>query len=117
MGDAVQPVVKRLRVSNAFRLADQDEEGGLKRVFGVVVIAQETAAYAPDHRAVPPHEGRKSRPVSAADVVPQQLRIGRPSPIVERHRATEELQNLAHLAGWHLIPFLGSRYWPSTLLL
>ena len=55
------------------RLADEDEEGGLEGVLGVVVVAKDAAAHAPDHRAVPPHEGRKSRLVTAAEVVLQQL--------------------------------------------
>ena len=89
--------------SDRRRLADEDEEGGLEGVLGVVVVAEDTAAHAPDHRAVPPHQGCKSRLVTAAEVVLQQLPIGQPRPIPQKHRPAKVLDDLAHLAGRHVV--------------
>src|SRR5262245_40464954 len=53
---------------------------------------------APHHRAVPTHKGRKSRLVLAADVVRQQLLIGQPSPVLQKHRPAKVLDDPVHLA-------------------
>ena len=44
----------------------------------VMVVAKDPAAHAPHHRSMPPHQGCKSRLVTAAKVVRQQLSIGPP---------------------------------------
>ena len=53
-GHAVQPVGDRL-FRHIRRLADEDEEGGLKRILGVMVM-EKAATDAPHHRGVPPHQ-------------------------------------------------------------
>src|SRR5262249_33501957 len=95
--------------------ADEDEEGRLKSILGVVVVAQNAATDAPDHRAMPPHQGRKSRLIATADVVLQQLPIGQSRPIPQHH-ATKVLEDLARLAGRHVLSFVG-RWSPAILLL
>ena len=57
-----QDIYQRIR-----RLLNEDEEGRLKSVLGVLVAAEQTTAHAPDHRAVPPHQGDKRRMVLVAD--------------------------------------------------
>jgi hypothetical protein len=54
MSHPVKPISQHLPWIDGSRLASKDEEGGLKSVFGVVMI-QQTAASAPDHRCVPLH--------------------------------------------------------------
>jgi hypothetical protein len=75
LGHAVEPVGDHLPRYDRGRLADEDEEGGLEGVLGVVVIAQDTAAHTPDHRAMPTHQGCQSRLVTTAEVVLQQLPV------------------------------------------
>ena len=77
------------------RLADEDEEGGLEGVLGVVVVAEDAAADAPDHRAVPPHQGFQGRWLSAADEALQQLPIGQVRPF-RQQGAAKVLDDLAH---------------------
>jgi hypothetical protein len=50
---AKQPVRKQLRGSDRGRLADEDEERGLKGVLGVVMAGKGPATDAPDHRPMP----------------------------------------------------------------
>ena len=69
----------------------------MKRIFGVVVVAEDAAADAPHHRAMPPHKGGKSRRVTTAGVVLQQLLIGPSSPIPQKHRPAKVLDNPAQL--------------------
>ena len=53
---AVQPVRHHLSLPDRHGLPDQDEEGCLEGVLGVVMMTQNAATDAPDHRAVPLHE-------------------------------------------------------------
>src|SRR5262249_45751598 len=97
-------------------LADEDEEGGLEGVFGIVVVAEDTAAHAPHHRSMPMHQGCKSRLVTAADVVRQQFLIGQPPTVSQKHPPSKVLEYPPHLAGRHVLSFVGRRS-PSILLL
>jgi hypothetical protein len=77
----------------------------LKRILGVVVVAEDTATDAPHRRSMPPHKGRKSRFVTTADVVLQQLPIGRPCSIPQKHRPAKVLDNPAQFCGRHVPSF------------
>src|SRR5262249_28415632 len=57
-------------------LPDQDEEGGLEGVIGVVGVVQDTAADALDHAAVPLDEGGEGGFVAVAGEASQQLAVG-----------------------------------------
>jgi len=59
VGDAVQPAAQRLLFANGCGRACQDEERGLQRVLGIVLMAQHTAADREDHLAVPLDHGSK----------------------------------------------------------
>ena len=82
VGHAVEPVGDHLPRHDGSRLADEDEEGGLEGVLGVVVAVEDPAADAPDHRAVPLHQGGERRFLAAAEVALQQLPIGQARPLV-----------------------------------
>src|SRR5262249_42342100 len=85
------------------RLADEDQEGGLEGVLGVVVIAEDPAAHGPDHRAMPAHQGGQRRLVPAAEVVLQQLPIGQARPTPQKHGPAQVLEDLARLACRHVV--------------
>src|SRR5262249_55961710 len=75
--DPEQPVPHRLPSRDGCCLADEDDEGGLEGILGVVV-AQMAAADAPHHRAVPVDEGGKGRVVAPIDVTTEQLAVAKP---------------------------------------
>jgi hypothetical protein len=102
VGDAVEPVGDHLFGYDGSGLADEDEEGGLEGIFGIMVIDEDATAHAPDHRAVPPHQGRKRGLLSAAEVGLQQLPVGQSGPIPPQHGPAKILQGLAHPAGLHV---------------
>jgi len=85
VGDPVQPVPHRLPAGDGRRLADEDDEGGLEGVLGVVV-AQLAAADAPHHRGVPVDEGGQGGLVAPIDVTTEQLAVAKPHA-VSHHRA------------------------------
>ena len=62
-------------------LADEDEERRLEGILGVVMIGQQAAADAQDHRAMPRHQRRESRLLSAVEVTLQELAIGQSRPV------------------------------------
>src|SRR5262245_15088392 len=103
VGHTVKPVGDHLPRYDRCRLPDEDEEGGLEGVFGVVVIAEDTATHAPDHRTMPMYEGCKSRFFVPADVVLQQLPIGQPRPIAQQHRPAKVRDDLADLVDRHVV--------------
>jgi hypothetical protein len=51
---------------------------------------------------MPPHEGRQSRPIMAADEVFQQLPIGQTRSVSEKDRPAKVLDDSADSAGRHL---------------
>ena len=68
----------------------------------LVVVAEDTAADAPNHRAMPPHEDCQSRLITAADEVFQQLTIGQTRSLLEKDRPAQVLDDPAYSAGRHL---------------
>ena len=72
-----------------------------------MVVAENTAAHAPHHWAMPSHKGRKSRLVAAANVVRKQLPIGQARTIPQKDHPAKVLDDLAHLIGRHLLSFVG----------
>ena len=61
MGDAVQPTRDRAALANGACLADQDQEGRLKRVVNILGIAQNASAHAENEWAMPLQERGESR--------------------------------------------------------
>ena len=52
MGDAMEPASERIAISHGLRPPREDQERGLKRVFGKVRVVEQPPADAQDHRAV-----------------------------------------------------------------
>ena len=84
----MQPAPDRLLPAHGGGPADEDEERGLEGVLGVVLVAQDRAADAEDHRPVPLDQGREGRPgrlvpvpvpVRTAGEPAQQLAVGQPA--------------------------------------
>jgi hypothetical protein len=103
---AIEPVGQQLPGSNRRCLTDEDKEGGLEGVLGIVVVPENTAAHPPDHRPMPLHKGCESRLVTAADVVLQQLAIGQARTVPQD--AAEVLHDPVHRAGCHVPSFAGA---------
>ena len=85
---AVEPVAEHLPWHDRSRLAGEDEEGRLEGVLGVVVVPEDPAADAPDHRAVamddrledgllpPCHEAIQELPVRESPPIDPHARRG-----------------------------------------
>ncbi len=52
----MQPVDDHFSGHDGSRLADEDEEGSLEGVLGVVVVVEDPAAHSPHHRTMALHE-------------------------------------------------------------
>ena len=59
-------------------LLDQDEEGGLEGVLGVVGVAQDAPADGQDHRPVPRHQRLEGRRIALGEEAVEELRVGEP---------------------------------------
>ena len=80
-GDTMQPAPDGLLPAHGNGSSDEDQKGCLERVFGVVLVAQNRAADAEDHRPVPIDQGgerRSSRlvPPLTARQAAEQVSIG-----------------------------------------
>jgi hypothetical protein len=107
VGHPVQPVPDQRPRRYGRRLADEDEEGGLEGILGVVVV-QEAATHAPHHRAVPPDEGGEGRVVVTVDERAEQFGVGRTAPVRQQHRPTKVLDHAAHRVGRHGLSSVGA---------
>src|SRR5262245_48162462 len=59
-------------------LTGQDQERGLERILGVVLVVQPVPAHAPDQPAVPAQQRRERGLVALADEALEQLAVGLP---------------------------------------
>ena len=84
MGHAVQPVGDPLSWHDGSGLADEDEKSSLKRIFGIVLVVQDPATNAHDHRTVPPREGFKSHLIVPLDEPAQQLTVRRVCTVLQK---------------------------------
>src|SRR5262249_15832382 len=73
--DAVEPGGEALTLADAAGLADEDEEGGLEGVVGLVGVAQHLAADTADERPVAAEEGLEGGRVAAGDEAGEQLAV------------------------------------------
>src|SRR5262249_49074895 len=72
-----EPAADRLLPADRPCLFRQHQEGGLKRIFGIVLAVQNTPADAKHQRAMPLHDDGKCRLILAAGKPFEQLPIGR----------------------------------------
>ena len=88
-GDAVEPAPDRFPVADGGGAADEDQEGGLEGVLGVVLVAEDRTADAEDHRPVTLEQGgeRRLRGLVAAVGEPaQELGVGQ-APMVPESKS------------------------------
>src|SRR5581483_5878257 len=64
---------------------------------------------------MPQHEGFQRRLVPAAEEGFQQLPIGHPRPAPQQYRPAKLADDLAHLAGRHVIALVVGVFWPLLL--
>ncbi len=87
----VQPGGKGFSPANRLRLAYQHQEGGLRHVFGSRAVAQNPAAEAEHHRAMPPHKGREGVFVALLDEAAEEFPIGRSGRVLLQDNSTKLL--------------------------
>jgi hypothetical protein len=58
---------------------------------------------------MPPHKGCKSRLVTAANIILQELPIGQPRTVTQKHRPAKVLDDLTHLARRHVVFLVGAK--------
>jgi hypothetical protein len=92
----MEPVADELARPNGCALAGQDEERGLKGVFGVVQTAKYPMAHTPHHRAVSPHQGRERLLVVLSQKAFQKLAIAQARAVATEHHAAQMLKQLGH---------------------
>ena len=114
VGDPVQPGADRVADPERTPSTGQDQERRLKRVAGVVLVAQDGQAGAQDHRTVPIDQGRErhlsvvtapcreaspaTRPSVRPTAVPARSRVRRPCrPVASRWAVTDASLSLPHL--------------------
>jgi hypothetical protein len=82
---AVKPVGNKFPVSDGVALAGQDEECGLERILGVVMIPEHPATNAPNHRPMAPDQGLEGRllPMGSESLQESPIRESMKSPLAE----------------------------------
>ena len=78
MRDLVQPAPQGVSSPDRAALLDQDQEGRLEGVLGIVRVAQDPPADAQDHRPVPPHQRLEGPGVALGEETLEELRVGEP---------------------------------------
>ena len=84
----MKPRADLLAGDDRSRSSGEDEERRLERILGVVVIAEDPVANAPDHRGVTVDEGLENRLFAVHKETFQKLAIGQP---VDRPQAEQNL--------------------------
>jgi hypothetical protein len=115
VGDAVQPVADLFARYDGRRLADENQEGRLERILGVVVVAEDPTAHAQDHRAQPSHQSLKGRFLASGDEAFQELSVRQTAIFPRKQSAAQVLDHSAHRAVRHAAPFAGRR-WPLLVI-
>ena len=77
MRDVIQPAAQHDAAADRAGLLDQDQEGGLEGVLGVVGVAQDAVADAQDHRSVPRHQRLEGRGIAPMDEPLEELGVGK----------------------------------------
>src|SRR5262249_32787281 len=107
VGHAEEPVAHLLARPDRGGLVDEDEEGGLERILGVVVVSEDTAAHTQHHRAVPGQQRLEGGLVPPGDEPLQQLAVRRADPAGHLRRPAQPLQDPVHGTGCHVACFPG----------
>jgi hypothetical protein len=83
-------------------LADQDEEGGLETVLGIVNIAQDAPAHTEDHGPMPAHQRREGRLIPALNKQVQQIAVANPVGFLLQQGRTQMLEVSGKRAARHV---------------
>ena len=101
LSDPEQPIGDHLARSNRHRFAGQNQESGLKRILGVLVMRDNSAAHAPDHRAMSLHESGKRVFVLVVDEKIQQLAVAH-AGFIGKGSSAKILDNLGKPVNRHV---------------
>ncbi len=101
---AVEPVADHFPRRHRSRPANQHEKSRLKGILGIVVIAQDATADAPDHLRVAMHDRFERCLFMTAGERLQELPVRQVGPICPQYHAAETLDDLIYLACYHLNP-------------
>jgi hypothetical protein len=88
VGDGVQPARHGAAADRA-ALSGERQERRLEGVFRFLFVAEDTAAQAEDHRAVPPKQQFEGGLIAVGDKALEELRVGRPGVAVQTGDAAE----------------------------
>jgi hypothetical protein len=66
----------------------------LEGVLGILMIDQDAAAYTPDHRAMPPHQGREGGFVALFDEAAEEFPIGRSGLVLLQDNSRKMLEGI-----------------------
>jgi hypothetical protein len=113
VGHAVEPVGDHLAGHDRVGLADQDEEGGLEIVLGIMTIPQDAAADTPHHRPMPPHQ-RGQGVFTMVEEVFQELAIGPSRARAGQHGSAQVLDDLTQVARRHPVSSWGTSLAPYS---
>jgi hypothetical protein len=102
VGDLMQPVRHHFPGQDGRRLAGEDEESGLERILGVV-MREESATDPPHHRAMALDKAGEGSVVAVLDEAPQELPIGHPGPVLQKHRLAKVLNDQARQLRRHVV--------------
>ena len=75
IGDSIEPIADSVLWLDGRRLAGEHEKGGLKSIFGIMVIAEHTLANTQHHRSVSSYQCFEGSVFSARQVAFQQLSV------------------------------------------
>jgi hypothetical protein len=97
--DAVEPVADCLAWFDRGSLSNEDEEGGLKCIFGIGRMADDSLTYSPDHGAMTLNQGCKCGLVPLLDKAIQHLAIGQSILLPPQQGLAEVLHDFENGAG------------------
>src|SRR5262249_11219713 len=108
---AVEPVGDHFSWHNGTGFAREHYKRGLESIFGIVMIAENTATNAQDHRTVAAYKRLKRRLVLVADERFQQLSISQPPAVPPKHHSAklidDGVQGAGHHVGYCVVHFIG----------
>jgi hypothetical protein len=84
---AMEPTAERVVDPECPGLAGQEQEGGLKRILGVIGVSEDAAANGHDHRTMPLHECFKSQLIALTGILLQEGDDQSASPTCPPRRA------------------------------
>src|SRR5262249_47787711 len=104
VGDRVQPAAHRLALADGAGPPHQRQERRLEGVVHVPGVAEDAAADAQHHRAVPPDEQLEGGLVAVPHEARQKLRVGDGANVRRRDRLAKLPEGVVGLLGCHGLP-------------